>query len=387
MARGQAKGAQSSAARDMKMFLRNRMWREHRHWLLALVALVAALFGAAFVRFSTSQDHIYRLEVTDTAFMDRVFRSGEPWVVLCSGPNDVLPDAFDQVPSRLAGKSFVGVLDCTQPLLPSGTSVLKQYGLQPTVSPTVFISANGERPKQVARPHLSSATALAKHVATRLQKTMQQVQNSAQLEARCLSRTTCVLVLRSRRFRPDEKQWIRALMYKHRTVSFAWIDATSLKLSLEKLLPEYRRGDHRMVLFRRQRDLATQEKVLAAKAYRGNEFDAESVGMFLDEHIQSDRLTPLAKSPTLVHRETKKKGPSVQPEEGDRRWKRPKRKHRSGQDSYHAGEDKTDDADVFPQLVEHDGDDRNRLVDAEGVEEEGDVLDLDDDVYDDDADI
>ena len=77
----------------MKMFLRNRMWHEHRHWLLALVAVVGALFGTAFMRFSTSQDHIYRLEVADTAFMDRVFRSGEPWVVLCSGPNDVLPDA------------------------------------------------------------------------------------------------------------------------------------------------------------------------------------------------------------------------------------------------------------------------------------------------------
>uniref|UniRef100_A0AAV1UH27 Thioredoxin domain-containing protein n=1 Tax=Peronospora matthiolae TaxID=2874970 RepID=A0AAV1UH27_9STRA len=387
MARGQAKGAQSSAAREMKMFLRNRMWYEHRHWLTALAALVVALFGAAFVHFFASQDHIYRLEVTDSALMARVFRSGKPWVVLCSGPNDVLPEVFDKVSSRLAGKSFVGVLDCKAKLLASGKSVLKRYSLKTSISPTVFIIANGERPKQVGRAHLSSAAVLAKHVEAQLQKTMQQVQNSAQLEARCLSRTSCVLLLRGGRFQPPEKQWIHELMHKHPAVSFVWIDSTSLTLSLEKTLPEFLRGEHRMVLFRRQRDLNTQKKGLAAKAYRGDVFDAESVGMFLDDNIQGDSLKLLVKSPKVLHRKKTKKDPSVPGEKREGGRGRPKRKHHPRHDDFYAGEEKSDD-DTFPQHVELDGDGQRSSIDSGDVEEDGEVLDLDavdGDIYNGDA--
>lgn len=293
MARGQAGGAQSSSARDMKMFLRNRMWRDHWYVLVSVGVIVVALFGSAFLQFSTSQDHVYRLEVSDSAMMERVFRSGEPWVVLCSGPDDVLPEVFDKVSPRLAGKSFVGVLDCKQKLPTSGKSVLKRYGIRTSISPTVFTVANGENPKQVFLNHLQSATALAKHVKARTKKTMQQVQNSAQLEARCLSRSGCVLFLRGQRFQPYEKQWIDKLMHKHRTLSFAWIDSTRLKLSLENLLPDAERGQHRMVLFRRQRDPDTRKKVLAAKAYRDNVLDAVSVATFLDDNAHADSLKPL----------------------------------------------------------------------------------------------
>ncbi|CAI5745556.1 unnamed protein product [Peronospora destructor] len=203
MARGQAGGTQSSSARDMKMFLSNCMWREY-------------LFHV--------EDYVYRLEVADSALMDRVFRSGEPWVVLCSSPDDVLPETFDEVSPRLAGKSFVGVLDYKQKLQGSGKSVFQRYGIKRSISPTVFMVANGEKPKQVFLNHLQSSAALAKHVKARTKKIMQQVQNSAQLESRCLSRSSCVLLLRGQRLQLYERQWIGKLMHKHRTLSFAWID-------------------------------------------------------------------------------------------------------------------------------------------------------------------
>ncbi|KAG7387288.1 hypothetical protein PHYPSEUDO_014467 [Phytophthora pseudosyringae] len=378
MARGQAGGAQSSAHADMKMFLRNRMWRDHWYVFLSVAVVVMALFGSAFLQFSTSQDHVYRLEVTDSALMERVFRSGEPWVVLCSGPDDVLPEVFDKVSPRLVGKSFVGVLDCKQKLpAGSGKSVLQRYSIKSSISPTVFTVANGEKPKQVFLDHLQSSKALAKHVKARTKKTMQQVQNSAQLEARCLSRSGCALFLRGQRFQPYEKQWIDKLMHKQRTLSFAWIDSTSLKLSLENMLPDARRGEHRMVFFRRQRDPDTRKKVLAAKAFRGAVFDAVSVGMFLDESAQADSLKPLGKSPKILHRKKKSQASQSSRGQEDRKRQPKRRRHKK-----HNTEEENDDAYYFPQHVEQDDDDDDSNV-LDEVEEEVDILDLDDDGGDD----
>ncbi|KAK1939338.1 hypothetical protein P3T76_008722 [Phytophthora citrophthora] len=370
MARGQAGGAQSSAHADMKVFLRNRMWRDHWYVLLSVGVIVVALFGSAFLQFSTSKDHVYRIEVTDSALMERVFRSGEPWVVLCSGPDDVLPDVFDKVSPRLAGKSSVGVLDCKQKLPGSGKSVLNRYGIKKGITPTVFTVANGEKPKQVFLNHLQSAAALAKHVKTRTKKTMHQVQNSAQLEARCLSRSSCVLILRGQRFQPHEKQWIDKLMLKYRTLSFAWIDSTSLKLSLEKMLPDARQGEHRLVLFRRQRDTDANKKILAAKAFRDDMFNAVSVGTFLDENAHSE-LKPLGKSPKVLHRGKSK---SSQPDKSGNRdqrrtRRRPRRKEREAEE---------EEGYYFPQHVNPDEDNERSHV-LDDVEEEEDVLDLDDD--------
>ncbi|KAL4175667.1 hypothetical protein KRP22_000630 [Phytophthora ramorum] len=374
MARGSQGGAQSSSVRDMKMFLRNRMWRDHWYILVSVGIIVVALFGSAFLQFSTSQDHVYRLEVTDAAMMERVFRSGEPWVVLCSRPDDVLPEVFDEVSPRLAGKSFVGVLDCRQKFPTSGKSVFKRYGIRSNISPTVFTVANGEKPKQAFLNYLQSVKALAKHVKARTEKVTQQVQNSAQLEARCLSRPICVLLLRGRRFQPHEKQWIDELMHKHRTASFAWMDSTSLKLSLENMLPDVQRGEHRMVLFRRQREPTTNKKVLAAKAYRGEVFDAASVGMFLNDYVTADMLKPLAKAPKVQHRKKGQRAPTEASEDDEH--KRPKRRHHHRRKA-HDPENKGDEY-YFPQEVEQDDEDGAGSIVFDDVEEEENVLDLDD---------
>ncbi|KAG7388315.1 hypothetical protein PHYBOEH_007894 [Phytophthora boehmeriae] len=371
--RGQNGGTQASSSRDMKMFLKNRMWREHWHVIAAVGAIVLALFGSAFLQFSTSQDHVYRLEVTDSVLMERVFRSGEPWVVLCSRPDDELPEVFDKVSTRLAGKSFVGVFDCSQTLPDSGMSVFKRYGIKRSISPTVFTVANGEKPKQVFLNHLQSTKALAKHVKAVTKKTMKQVQNSAQLEARCLSRPNCVLFLRGQRFGAYEKQWIDKLMLEHRTLSFAWMDSTSLKFSLEKMLPDARRGEHRMVLFRRQKDPHTNKKtVLAAKAFRGEVLDAMSVGMFLDENVHSDSLKPLSKSPKILRRKTSEKAKSTKTESSNQRQH--KRSHRRKE----RAEEQSDDH-LFPQEVEIDEDADVGSIVFDKVEEDEEVLDLDGD--------
>lgn len=369
MARGQARGAQSSSYSNMKTFLRNRMWREYQYAVVSVGLVVVVLFVSAFLQFSTSQDHVYRIEVTDSALMDRVFRSGEPWVVLCSGPNDVLPEVFDKIPSRLAGTSFMGVLDCEQKLPTSGKSVLERYGIKSSISPTVFTVANGGKPKQVFLNYLQSAPTLAKHVKAQTKKVMQQVQNSAQLQARCLSKSECVLFLRGRRFQPYEKQWIDTVMNKHRTYKFVWIDSTRSKLSLESMLPEFRRGEHRMVLFRYQRDVETRKKVLAVKAFSGDKFNVVSVEMFLDNYTHAESLTPLRKSPKILQREWSQ---AAQP----RQSKGFEHKHAKlqGQTGRDTGKD---DAYYFPQHVDQNDEDSESIVLSE-IEEEEEVLDLDD---------
>ncbi|TDH70827.1 hypothetical protein CCR75_001210 [Bremia lactucae] len=296
MARGQAGGAQSSSYKEMKLFLRNRMWRDYLCALVSVGVIVVALFGSAFLQFSTSPDHVYRIEVTDSVLMKRVFHSGEPWVVLCLSPDELLPEVFDKASSRLAGKSFAGVLDCKQKLPTSGKSVLKRYSIRSSVSPTVFTVANGKKPKQVYLDYLQSAIALAKHVTERNKPSMQQVQTSAQLEKRCLSKSNCMLFLRGHRFKRQEKLWIDKLMDKHRLMTFAWLDSTSLRLSLESMLPNAQNDKHRIVFFQRQHDLGQSKKVLAAKAFRGHVFDETSVRKFLVQCAQEKDFTPLKKA-------------------------------------------------------------------------------------------
>jgi hypothetical protein len=148
--------------------------------------------------------------------------------------------------------------------------------------------------------------ALAKRVVAQTKKTSQEILNSAQLELKCLQKPTCVLFLRGQKLRPYERQWMDKLMHEHRTLQFAWVDSTISKLSIESMLPEFVPGEHRMVLFRRQRDPSGEKHkaVITAKAYR-NVFDAMPVAMFLKENVGKE-LKALSKTPTISRRKSSK---------------------------------------------------------------------------------
>lgn len=356
--RGSGGGAQAGNARELKLFLKNRMWRDHWYVLVGAGAIVVALFASAFLQFSTARDHIYRIETSDPALLARVFRSGEPWVVLCARPDDVVPDVFGKVSKRLVDKSYVGVMDCSLPLPSSGKSVFTRYGIKSSVSPTVFTVANGDKPKQVFLNHLQSSKALAKQVVAQTKKSLQEVQSSTQLDARCLHKDACVLILRGQRFSAYEKQWLDRLMKTHRKVSFVWMDSTILKLSIESMLPKFARGDHRLVLFRRERDPETNKKtLLTARAYRNAVFDAMPVEIFVEDNLRADeQLKVLSSNPTISRRS---------PSKG--RSRRPNRKQETG----------ADDEGVQDEHSHH-GVEEEVTVEAHEVEEEEEVLDLDD---------
>lgn len=141
-------GGSASNAKELRVFLQHRMWREHWYVIVGAGVVVVALFAGFFLRFSTAEDHVHRLETADAS---RVFQSGDPWLVLCAEPDDVLPEAFDDVAGRLVGRARVGVLDCSQPLPWSKKSVWATYALRRGVTATVFTVANGDKPKQVMR--------------------------------------------------------------------------------------------------------------------------------------------------------------------------------------------------------------------------------------------
>ncbi|DBA02415.1 TPA: hypothetical protein N0F65_007234 [Lagenidium giganteum] len=371
---GSGSGGKANNAREMRMFLQHRMWREHSYVLVAVGVIIVALFGSAFLQFSTSKEHVYRLEVTDTAMMERVFRSGEPWVVLCSRPDDVVSDVFGKVSKRLVDKSSVGVLDCTQTLPGSGKTVLDRFGIKPSISPTVFTVANGERPKQVFLNHLQSSKALARQVVEQTKKTAKELLTTQQLESHCLNKNSCVLFLRGNKWSTYEKRWLDQLLQSHRLTPFVWADATIFKLSTEKALelPGYKRGEHRLVLFKRTKTGNGKDKgELTALAFRGPVFDQIPVAQFLDMHAGNSEevLSPVAKSPTLVRRKKKTAAAATnadtEPELPPRRRRKPR-----------PTEEEEDDAYYFPQQV----DPEDAAQEQEQPQHNDlEVLDLDDD--------
>ncbi|RHY35317.1 hypothetical protein DYB32_000208 [Aphanomyces invadans] len=293
----------------MKMFMKNRMWRDHWQVIAGASVVVVALFCWSFLQAANSTNSIHFIHLGNREDIDRVFRSGEPWLVLCSKPDAILPDVFDKASKRLVGKAVhVGVVDCHDKL-PSGKSVFKKFLLRDDISPTVFTIANGEKPKQV-------------HPFHHLQKQLHEVQNTKQLEDKCLGKTAtaCVLIHRNGKQKFDEyqKQWIQALMHEHRLVKFVWMDASILKLSVDSLFkkPITDSSHHRLVLFKRAtkaRDDITSPASWSAKAYTSY-FDKLPVQTFLNEHaigdVSSDSFRLLTKEVTVKRRP--KKQPATQ---------------------------------------------------------------------------
>lgn len=207
-------------------------------------------------------------------------------------------------------------------------------------------------------------------------KTSQEILNSAQLELKCLQKPTCVLFLRGQKFRPYEKQWIDKLLQEHRTLQFAWMDSTIVKLSIESMLPDFVAGEHRMVLFRRQRDPggAKHKGVVTAKAYRSI-FDAMPVSMFLKEHVGTE-LKALSKAPTVSRRKSAPANAKSDDAGADTARRSEGRRSKRPQRTQKAQEEEKGDEYYFPRGVDLSDADEGS-VNTRHADEEEEVLDLD----------
>ncbi|RHY67618.1 hypothetical protein DYB38_007162 [Aphanomyces astaci] len=360
----------------MKMFLKNRMWREHWQVIAGSLVIIVALFGWFFLQAATSTRSVHFIQLSEPADVHRVFQSGEPWLVLCSRPDAILPEVFEKATKRLEGKIHVGVVDCHDKL-PSGKSVFKKFLLRDDIVPTIFTIANGGKPKQVIPLHSSrpppSCPALAAQTLVQVQKSLHEVQSTKQLDDKCLKASTaCVLIHRAGKQKFDEyqKQWLQALMHEHRLVKFVWMDASILKLSVDSLFkkPITDSSHHRLVLFKKATNRGASSQ-WTAKAYTSY-FDQLPVQAFLNEYatapVPSQSFRTLTKQVTVTRRAKKVQSapPSRTPQEVAE-LERLRRERMEEESKEH-----------FPQGVDEDGSDAHPTAD-DNDEEEEEVLDLD----------
>ncbi|OQS04296.1 hypothetical protein THRCLA_03461 [Thraustotheca clavata] len=311
MARGGRGGGGQNNAKELKLFLEHRMWRDHWMAISVVFAIIAALFVGFFVQFSYSETRVHMIQLDDDTHVHRVFKSGEPWVILCANPDSVLPEVFDKASERLVGKVNVGVLDCND-LLPSGKSVYNKFGIRRDISPTIFTVANGEKPKQIFLNYLQKSKALASQAIAQTAKEFHELQTTTQLQEKCLSKSSpCVLVYRGKKkFETFQKKWIKELMHNHRLVKFAWADSTILKLSAESLVKGFK--DHSVMLFVKSKNESNPTTpILHAKGYNSY-FDQLPVAQFISTNVQAtafDNFKTLTKPVTLKRRV--KKQPTI----------------------------------------------------------------------------
>lgn len=200
-------------------------------------------------------------------------------------------------------------------------------------------------------------------------KTAKEIQSTAHLELHCLSKPACVLLLRGKRFQSYEKQWIDQLMEEHRKLQFVWVDSTIIKETIKPALPKFVSGEHRAVLFKRQRDPEQKKTpVVTARAFR-NDFELIPLRMFVEENLHAD-LPVLSKAPTLARRKTKT---APKPQQRAREERDPTTTSESA--SAPADEEAKGDEYYFPQQADP-AETRPR---ARVEYEEEEVLDLDDD--------
>nr|CCA17730.1 conserved hypothetical protein [Albugo laibachii Nc14]CCA18376.1 conserved hypothetical protein [Albugo laibachii Nc14] len=305
-----------SDAKSFKHFMNNRMWREYWYVVAAMCGIILALFGSAVLKYLSMEEHVHHIETTDEVMMQRVFFSNESWVVLCSKPNDPIPQVFDKASKTLNSRCFVGVMDCTQKFPSSKQTVLNRFQIRSSTKPTIFTVSNGEKPQQIFLNYLQSSKGLIKRAFKQIKKRAVQVRNASQFQSQCLEKSACVLVLRGNqgRLTAYERQWMQKVMNANRDIHFVWIDSRRIKLSLESgkgkhdnvLIPHYEEHNHRMVLFRKESKQVSPSGV-SVKAF-DNIFDYIPVTDFIKAHVDTEvPLQALDKGPRLFKRGQKAK--------------------------------------------------------------------------------
>jgi hypothetical protein len=170
--------------------------------------------------------------------LQEVFSGGSPWLVWCSDSTDgadvsAVHSIVDQASPLLMGVSKTGILDCSQEL-PSGKTTYKKLGLAAkNGEPTLFFVANGAKPRQLSSKHAKSAQSIVAFVTKNADPVMRRPTSTEDLQAHCLARKWCALVLTDGRLSEPHKSEAAALMREHRSVQFNAVDASKYRLSTE----------------------------------------------------------------------------------------------------------------------------------------------------------
>ena len=203
--------------------------------------------------------------MTDELLLREVFfgeGQGKNYAVLChtlpkenekSLPiSSVFQDAMDEITSGTTSPiaEFV-LMDCNYEL-PSGQSIAKRFKLNTSKRPTIFISGKIGEPKQVPEKHLKTGHMLAKVLRGMLEPHAAKIESTKDLKSKCLNKNVCALLMKGAPPQQFLKDAFKNLLNDYPDVQFASVDSTTMLLTnLEEHIPEYKKGDHRFVVFKK----------------------------------------------------------------------------------------------------------------------------------------
>ena len=188
---------------------------------------------------------------------------GKNYAVLCHTlPSDekakslpissVFQDAMDEITSGTTSPiaDFV-LMDCNFEL-PSGQTIAKRFKLNTAKRPTIFISGKVGEPKQVPEKHLKTGHMLAKVLKGMLEPHASKIESTKDLKSKCLNKNICALLMKGGTPQQFLKDAFKNLLNQYPDVQFASVDSTTMLVAnLEEHMPEYSKGDHRFVVFKK----------------------------------------------------------------------------------------------------------------------------------------
>ncbi|EGD82342.1 hypothetical protein PTSG_11951 [Salpingoeca rosetta] len=200
---------------------------------MLLLAAVLGLAGVAGLVLYWMGPHVQLLDASDQSQMQRVFLSGEPWMVYCSSkrapePPKEFTDAMKSLSKR--GVSF-GQLNCGSKL-PSGKTVASRFGIDLKSKPVIVATGNGKKAKQVPRTYTKTGTGLISFVDSFTRLRLYEPRTSQKFQEQCTRKKACVIVAHKGPLDTSTTTELYKAMEQHRTVSFVSIDTSKSRLHL-----------------------------------------------------------------------------------------------------------------------------------------------------------
>ena len=195
--------------------------------------------------------------MTDELVLREVFfgeGEGKTYVILCNtapkGSSTPISSVFTDAHTEYRTAHF-GLMDCEYQL-PSGKTIIERFDIDVNKRPTIFVSGKVGPPKQIPPKFLKSGTTLTSYLAATLEPHAAKIENSKDLKMKCLDKEWCGLLMKGGTVENHVKNTVKNLLNKYENIQFASVDSTTLFLSnLEEYLPEYKKGKHRFVLFKK----------------------------------------------------------------------------------------------------------------------------------------
>jgi hypothetical protein len=177
------------------------------------------------------------------------------YAVLCQREDSTAPisSVFADAFKEAASPALFRVVDCETPMLTSGQTIAKRFGLNVDKRPTIFLSGSVGEPQQIPDKHLKTGHMLTQYLRGRLEKRAAKIETTQDLRSKCLNQKVCGLLLKGgKKVASHVKDAMGQLVKEYPDAVFASVDASNLYvLHLEEYLPELVKDQARFVVFQK----------------------------------------------------------------------------------------------------------------------------------------